>query len=102
MIGPHDEAGRLERANDAPERLPREKRRSALHGHGPLGGQPLLQEAIEPRRVELAQGIGIGIGKIDDDRVEGRAGWASQIMASWLTTSTRGSWKARPFNSASG
>ena len=36
----------------------------------PCGGQPLLQEAIEARRVELAQGVGIGIGKIDDDRVE--------------------------------
>ena len=74
MVGPHLQAGGLHGGGDAPEGLPGHEGRGALHGDHGLVREAALQEAVEAGGVELSQGVGVGIRKVDEGQVEGRSG----------------------------
>ena len=73
MVGGGLEADALQGGDDAPERLAGVERRSRLHHQPAPSRQMFLQEPVEGRGVELAQGEIGWIGKIDDDEVVGLA-----------------------------
>ena len=74
MVGAHLQARSLHGGRDAPEGLPGHEGRGALHGdHGVLG-EAALEDAVEAGRVELPQGVGVGIREVHEGQVEGWPG----------------------------
>ena len=75
VVGRDRVAGGANRRDRAPERGRGGKGAARLHHHQPLGGQRPGGERVELRRIQPAQHRRVGVGKVDDDRVEaaGRA-----------------------------
>lgn len=74
VVGPRLEASGFNSVVDAPEGLPRHQRRGALDAHGGIGRQPALQQLVEARGVELAQGVGVGIREVHQGDIKGPFG----------------------------
>src|SRR5205085_8615446 len=63
VVGAHGEARGFERADDAPVGVAREQGRGRLHADGRAGREALSEEAVEARRVELAEREGVRVGE---------------------------------------
>ena len=62
--------GLLQRFDNAPIGLPREKRRSTLDHYEPIRADMSRQQTIKSRRIQLAQRVIGRIRKIDDNEIE--------------------------------
>ena len=63
-------AGGPDRRDRAPERRRRGKRAARLHDHEPAGRQRVRDQRVELGRIQPAQHRCVGVGQVDDDRVE--------------------------------
>ena len=70
MIGFDCKSGGFQSPEYAPVGLTRDQRRRALDRDRRVGREAILEQAIESRRVKLAEREVVRVGKIDDRRVE--------------------------------